>query len=144
MCPLAPKGLTGFDHRCPSWRLHCVLELSILAAPSSSPIKFNGQIRFNGSSFENGAFPSMISACRQCEAKAIAHLDRCGREQPASSLFSNDGCELVLSREGDNHLRRAGGMAIDEQNDLSMERLRAQSFGFEHDGFLCQHRTSET
>jgi hypothetical protein len=131
-------------HRPRSFGFYGEFELPIPSETSISGVEVDYLIRLNRGSFENGAFPRMVGTCWQCEAKAIAHLDRCGREQLASSFLSNDRCELVLSREGDNHLSRAGSMAIDEQNNPSMERLRAQPFGFEDDGLLRQHWARKT
>ena len=118
-----------------------MIQLSIIAAPSIVPGEFDYMVRFNGRSFEHRTSPRMIGARWQCKSEPISHFYRSCRKQSAGSLFSNDGCELFFSREGDNHLRRAGSMAIDEQNNLSMERLGAQSFGFEDDRLLCQQWT---
>src|ERR1039458_10231846 len=70
----------------------------------------------------------------------MAHLYGSGGKKLASSLLADDLGQIVLARKRNNHFGGARGMAVHEENHLSVELFAAQPLRLKYDGCLGQHR----
>ena len=70
----------------------------------------------------------------------MAHLYGSGGKQLASSLLADNLGQIVLARKRNNRFGGARGMAVHEENRISVELFAAQPLRLKYDGCLGQHR----
>src|ERR1700733_4834946 len=107
-----------------AYGLQCHVELPIVAVSSVLPIEFADHIRFNRTALKSSPSPCVISPRREGELKAVSNFYRSRRQEPSGRLFTNNRRELIFLRKNCDHLSRARRVAIHEQDDVAVVRLR--------------------
>jgi hypothetical protein len=104
--------------------LQCRIELPVIAASSVQPIECDDHIRFNRAALKSCASPCVISPRWERQAKAVSNFHRSRRQWPSGRVFTNNRRELIFLRKNCDHLCSAGRIAIYEQEDVAVVRLR--------------------
>src|SRR5690606_39224873 len=91
----------------------------------------------NTDAFEILAGPSKVGSDGECNAIAVAHLERTRADETARSLDADQVGKALFGSEGGHHLRGTGGVFIHEQHGSSVMPALAKPLGEHSNGAAC-------